>query len=184
MRNKLPLHEWGIILLFCIILMVLSGIAIGRQSLRQHTPFSPTEAPMDSLVHVSVKGAVTIAGKYDLAIGSTIQDLLNLSGLSPAADLSQIKLKTKLKNGQRILVPERKWMTIYLEGAVENPGAMKIMSGIRCQELSSVLTLPPEADVKALQKRRHYLREGEVVHIPFKQSKEKKTKVPAKIIDN
>lgn len=177
LTDKLPVHEWSIILLFCSILIALTGIAFGRQSTRGETttPQVVAEQPILTHLEVSIEGAILHPGTYEMPLNSTLQDLVNISGgFLPEADLSRLKFKGKLKNRQKVKIPEKKWMTIYLEGATQNPGPFQVMSGTRCRELATLLTLPPEADLASLKKRRHYLREGEVVHIPFKELKDKK----------
>lgn len=170
--DKLPVHEWIMIVLFCGVLITLSGIAFSRQSSERRIDVSLLEQAKPSVLHVSVSGAVLNPGRIELPPGSTVRDLLDKVGVLPEADLSRFRMHGKVKRGQRIVVPERVWITVILEGAIENPGPFKILSGTRCGELISLLDLPPEANVVGLKKLRRYLKEGEVVTIPFKKNKE------------
>lgn len=146
-------------------------MAFARQSIKPIHAISPIEAPIQkSHFQITVKGALKNPGKYSVPANSTVQDLVDELEMLDTADISQLKLRQKLKDKQRLTIPEKKLITIYVEGAIETPGALHIMSGTRCQELVQLIQLPPEADGKMLQKRKHYLKEGEIVIIPFKKN--------------
>lgn len=170
--DKLPVHEWIMIVLFCGVLITLSGIAFYRQSSGRQIDVSLFEQTKSSVLHVSVSGAVLNPGRIELPLGSTVRDSLDKAGVLPEADLSRLRMNGKVKSGQRIVVPERVWITVILEGAIANPGPFKILSGTRCCELISLLNLPSEANIAGLKKLRRYLKEGEVIAIPFKKNKE------------
>lgn len=175
--SKLPFHEWVIITLFCAILILLTGMALARQSTKpSNHQFELFEETPKEKILVYVKGEVKYAGQYELPNGSIMQDLLSQAVALSSADLSRVKLKSLLKDNQKITIPERVWITIQIEGAIEKPGPYKVLSGTRCQELVETLEFPNEADLTSLKRKRHYLKDGELVYISFKEKKiEKKS---------
>lgn len=109
MWEKLP-HEQQLIVLGLIISMVV-GLAItafrfyfpaARENITLDTP------PAALLVTVHVSGAVKKEGVYRLKTGDRVIDALDLAGGAlPLADLSAINLAEVLKDGEKIVVPER-----------------------------------------------------------------------------
>ena len=170
--TKLPFHEWIIITLFCAILLMLTGMALARQttkpSVHQFELFE--EVPKEKVL-VYIKGAVKYDGQYELPNGSIMQDLLSEAEALPNADLSKVKLKSRLKDNQKITIPKKVWITIQIEGAIEKSGSYKVLSGTRCQELVETIEFPEEADLNSLKKKRHYLKDGELVYVSFKEKK-------------
>jgi hypothetical protein len=59
---------------------------------------------------------------------------------------------------------------------VQQPGPLKILSGTRLQELASQLQVLPEADMKALSKRKSFLYDGDLVEVPAKKTKKQTSK--------
>lgn len=172
---KLPLHEWCIITLFCAILMVLAGWAFwGQQNQQLIAPASLEPEPSVTVLQVKIAGAVANPGIYQLPLNASLKDLIDQAQPLANADVSALKWRRKLRDGQTIIVPEKKPITIYLEGAVKQPGPYQILSGTRLLELADQLEVLPEADLKAIRKRRGFLREGDVVAVPFKKAKKKK----------
>lgn len=168
---KLPFYEWCIIILFSAILLALAGLAFGRQ---QSTPVSylPPEPPPAAL-QVSIEGEVAKPGLYQLPLNGTLKQLIEKAEPLAEADLSQLNPRKKLYDGQTIRIPRKRWITITVEGAVQEPGAYKILSGTRYQELANQLHVLPEADLKAIRKKSRFLKDGEVVKIPTKKEKGK-----------
>ncbi|MGQ9556455.1 MAG: helix-hairpin-helix domain-containing protein [Desulfurispora sp.] len=68
---------------------------------------SGNAAGSGSEVVVHVSGAVQKPGVYHLPAGSRVEDLLNKAGLLPGADVDSLNLAAKLKDEQRLLVPQR-----------------------------------------------------------------------------
>jgi hypothetical protein len=170
MSAKLPFHEWCVIVLFCTILLVLAGLAFGRQNTSGSSSHVLSDPPV-TVLEVKIQGAVAKPGIYRLPLDASVQELLDQAQLLPQADLSQIKWRRKLQQGQTVRILERLPIKIYVEGAVKQPGPMQILSGTRGQELADQLDVLPEADMRALRKKRQFLRDGETVIIPVKKVK-------------
>lgn len=176
MSSRLPFYEWLIICLFCSLLLVLASFAfLGRtpvySSLSVELPLS--EIPLSHL-EIKVEGAVAHPGVYRLPLNTSLKELMAQAELLPTADLSELPWRKKLRDQQTITVPERREITIYIDGAVKQPGAMQILSGTRCQELIDQLDLLPEADLRTLKRKRQFLQEGGCLYIPTKVKKGKR----------
>jgi DNA uptake protein ComE-like DNA-binding protein len=172
MSPKLPLYEWCIVILFCTILLTFATIAFLRRSYPAPVPFSSLVAETESLpvqtIQVSVEGAVAHPGLYPISPNTPLKELMERVQPLPSADLSQLRWRKKLYDQQIIRIPEKHEITIHLEGAVKHPGPSKIWSGTRYLELAHQLDVLPEADLKAIKKKRQFIKEGDHVYIPTK----------------
>jgi hypothetical protein len=171
---KLPLHEWCVILLFCTILLLLAGFALGREK-PIPIPLSSSEST-PSVLQVKIEGQVAKPGLYRFPLHTTVRELVEQAEPLPSADLSCVKWRKQLRDGQTVHIPERHWITIHLAGAVQEPGPLKILSGTRCCELADQLDVLPEADLKSLRKKKRFLQEGDLLDVPFLKKKGKKAK--------
>jgi hypothetical protein len=169
MSSKLPLHEWCIILLFCAILLVLAGFALGKKKQLPSLTIS-TEAPL-TVLQVKIEGQVAKPGLYRLPLRRSLKEIIDQAQPLPSADLSQLKWRRKLRDGQTIHIPERHWITIQIAGEVQQPGPLKIMSGTRCCELADQLKTLPTADLNSLRKKKRFLQEGDLVEVSAKKVK-------------
>ncbi len=177
MTKHLPLHEWTIILLFCFILLLIAGFAFGRS---KPTPFQnhfPQQSEEMSILNVTIHGEIAKPGLYRLPSRSSIKQLLEQAEPLASADLSQMQWRKHLREGQTIHVPKRGPITIYLEGAVEQSGALQVLSGSRVNEVINAFKPLPEADLLGLKRRKGFVKEGMIIKVPFKKKREKK---PAK----
>jgi SLBB domain len=168
MSAKLPLHEWCIIFLFCAILLVLAGWALRGPKQMPLPPAPPVEA---AVLQIKIEGQVENPGYYRLPLHASLKDALEQARPLPTADLSQISWRRKLRDGQTLHIPERHPITIQLTGAVLNPGPLQIMSGTRCCELPDELNVLPEADVRPIRRKRHFLQDGEVIEVPIQKKR-------------
>lgn len=170
-NSHLPVHEWCIIVLFCLILLALAGFALGRSKKGEDPIHSPLAEMPVALLEIKVEGAVVKPGVYRMPLSASLKDVLDQAELLPSADQSKLKWNRKLRHEQTIRIPERTWITIYIEGAVTQPGSLQILSGTRGQELADQLDVLPEADLKALRKKRQFLQQGDTITIPIKKKR-------------
>lgn len=181
MKAKLPIHEWCIIVLFCLILLALSAFAwMGRKQIPSPRPSEPQVVVLE----VKIEGEVAKPGLYHFSPKSTLKEVFAQAEPLPTADLSQFNMRRRLRDGQTIRVPERQYITIQIAGMVQQPGPLKILSGTRIQELVGQLQVLPEADLKALSKRRSFLYEGDVVAVPAKKVKTSPKKKKSETAEN
>lgn len=168
-KPHLPIHEWVAVVTILGFMAILTGLTAFDSS-----PSSPviTGVPhylTDPNIEVYIQGAVERSGVYTVPRGALVSDLLELAKPEGDADLTKLKLQSKLRKGQLVKVPKLAMLTVYLEGAVETPGALKIPKGTRLEELPNLAKLTAEANLKPLQKKRR-LKDGEVIHISSQSS--------------
>lgn len=168
--QKLPVYEWTIILLFSAILVVLSAFALLRSKPTPSDYVLPS-IPPSTFIEVWVSGQVADPGLYKLPLKCTLKYLLELAIPLESADLSELNYRRKLHDGQKIHIPERVLITIYVSGAVEEEGAVQVLSGTRYNELGKQLKMLPDADLKTINQKTRFVKEGETILIPFKKAK-------------
>ena len=99
MSSKLPFHEWCIILLFCLIMLTLSAFAFMG---KKNVPSTRSSEPQPTVIEVKIDGEVVKPGVYQLPPKSALKELLVQAEPLPTADLSQLRLRRKLFDGQTI----------------------------------------------------------------------------------
>jgi hypothetical protein len=163
-HHKLPIHELGAVIVLSALILSLTLISNfrGSSSLEQvaaipHFVSSPE-------VEVSIQGAVEHPGSYQLPRGALVQDLLELAKPLPNADLKRIRGTTKLRNGKTVNVPEIAKIEIFLQGAVQQKGALNVAKGTVLRDLIDMVEFEPDADLKPLQKKRK-LRDQETITV-------------------
>lgn len=176
--SKLPFHEWLIICLLIATLLMLSFIIFfWRKDVSP--PIAATYELNSEIISVTISGAVKKPGPYDLKKGTLLKELLERAQPLPEANLERLKMNSKLRDGQVVKIAGQKWITIHLEGAVEQQGPMQVKLGTQLQDLPELVTFAPEADLSKLQKKRR-LKDEEVIIVPVKktdrQSKPRKKK--------
>lgn len=175
MKTKLPLHEWYIVLIFCLILLVLAGF--GLASPKANLPIAPIiSIPEEgnTVLQIKVEGHVIKPGLYRLPLHATLKELLEQAEPLASADLSELNFRRRLRDGQIIHIPKRHPITIHITGAVEYSGSMEILSGTRYCDLVDDLPSLPEADLTVMRKKKSFIQEGECIDVPSKNKKKKK----------
>src|SRR5665647_3237353 len=88
--NKLPPHEWIIISLLVLTLSLLSFVTlVGKKEVIPPTK-TVTHLSLE-MIQVTIKGAVTHAGTFELKKGAYVKDILAMALPLPEADLSKLK---------------------------------------------------------------------------------------------
>lgn len=158
MKSQLKLTEWlGI---YCIFCAVVAAIAFSQR----HPLFSSPTLPAGQLA-AEIEGCVRHPGLYYFEQGSTLNDLLEKGGPLPEADLKGLRRKSLLKNGQLLFIKERPLITVFLEGAVENPGPRQVRKGMRRFELLATETLLEGATLSSVKGKNQPLKENEILKI-------------------
>ncbi len=167
MAQKLPAHEWLIIVLIIAILLILSAIAyLGEERFLPSTGVSHDLVSQE--IEVIIAGAVTKPGTYVLRKDALLKDLLELCKPLPEADLRRLNLEGKLRHGQKVRIITKPLITIFVGGAVEKPGALQVLKGTKLEDLLKHIQFTPEADLKKMQRKRR-LKDQEVIHVPIKE---------------
>ena len=168
---KLPPHEWVIIALLIVTVCLLSVVTFFHKK-EQFPSVGPIVELSTETIQVTVKGEVVHSGVHEVKRGMRLKELLAMAVTTPEADLSRLKLNSKLREGQVVKVPAQVWITIYLEGAVKEAGPLKLRKGTKVEELLEQITLLPEGDPSKLKKKR-LLKDQEVIVVPIKKKKSK-----------
>jgi competence protein ComEA len=116
MAEKWRLHR-TYVLMFLLNLAILIGVVyILRRPeprvIRIPTP-GPLLTPADASIQVQIGGAIVQPGVYTLTLGSRVSNALEAAGgPRPDADLSELNLALKLKDGDSIMVPTHASVTV------------------------------------------------------------------------
>ena len=176
------MHEWCIILLFCLILLSLSALAFMRKTSTLPINSAAMSAKSAHPVYLEVKigGEVLKPGTYQLPPKATLRELLEQAEPLLSADLSAINSRRRIRDGETFHIAKRRPILIQVIGAVEEPGAVEILSGTRCCELAQQLKSTPEADLRAIRKKKAFLKEGDIIEIPSRKKTKGKIEKPAR----
>lgn len=156
-------HEWLFVLLLSA--AVLCSWAASLLSEKQEPASARFQCMKEKRVQVLVKGAVQQAGLYQIDPQMPLKELLQLAGVQPDADLRQVDLDNPVEHSRVLNIRTQKKITVYLNGAVKNPGPIKIPRGASLSALQGVALLETDADSSFLNKKRR-LKEGETVTVP------------------
>lgn len=105
MQEKLPPGEWLVISAVIMVMVLLTGVSVLSD---QHMTSPRTDPPhhlISQEIEVFVEGAVEHPGAFKIKRGALVEDLIALSNPRPEANLGKLKMKSKLRNGQRVRVP-------------------------------------------------------------------------------
>ncbi len=163
MNTKLFAHEWLAVITIVAAAIGLSGLAL----LDEEPPTSsPRSQPLSvSTISVTIRGAVAQPGRYEVPAGAIVDDLLTLASPLPSADLRRLNRQSSLRNGRDIVVSEYPTITVFLTGAVEEEGPVKLKRGTLMQDLLQYGSFRKDADTSALNKRRR-LKDQQVIDVP------------------
>ncbi|MDP1835460.1 MAG: hypothetical protein Q8K75_05970 [Chlamydiales bacterium] len=104
MPTKLATHEW--ISVASILLLVMLVIFIAFWDNEPPIPDFTNETQTKQSISVSIQGAVSQPGEYDLPSNSKIADLLELAQPFPNANLKGINPQARLRNGRHLTIKE------------------------------------------------------------------------------
>lgn len=166
-RPQLYVHEWlavvviigmlGLLTLFSLYGMhangSLSQVNEGRHFLKPQ------------FVEIFIDGAVNKPGSYKVKAGTSVHEAISLSEPKSHADLSKIKARAKVKNGQSIHVKCIPTIQITISGAVQQEGLIEIPKGTRLCELERFIKFNEDADLKKMSRKR-ILKSGEKIIVP------------------
>ncbi|MFA6548731.1 MAG: helix-hairpin-helix domain-containing protein [Candidatus Margulisiibacteriota bacterium] len=147
MWEKLP-HEQQLIVLGLIVSIAV-GLAI--TAFRFYSPAAPEKITLETpptavTVMVHISGAVKKEGVYRFKTGDRVIDALNLAGGAlPPADLSSINLAEVLKDGEKIIIPEKQKPEETVDEPIKNGKGKKRLASANAGKIKI-----NTADVKAL----------------------------------
>lgn len=147
----------------CCLLLLLATFAACSYA-NKHQKLTQTQ----KTIHITCLGACVDQNALELPHGTQVADLLARVKLTPEADISKLVLEQRLKNEGHFIIPTKGKMTLYITGAVKEPGIIYLPEGLRFNQLKQYLALADDADIGIFHRRRRLLCEGETVHIPAK----------------
>lgn len=159
--NFLKVHEW-----LAVSLTIGAVVLVCAISFFNDVGGGGSERVAEQGLEIHVVGAVRKPGSYHMAKGAKMAELLALAEPLAEADLRRMNSAAPLRTGQVVHVAGRPQITVYLDGAVKEPGALSVSRGTRLSDLSERDLFHRDADPKALQRKRP-LQDQEVVYIPF-----------------
>lgn len=158
---RLTPYEWSVALLFSAVLIAIGGWAyFSPLNEADFPPLPPSEAT------IRIIGAVAKPGDYKWKPGISLEELIEQAELLPTADVRRIRWNRSIRSGEVIRIPARQWITVYVTGAVQHPGALQVPKGTSYRTLLEYLDLLPDADVTGLRKNRRVLSPEICVEVP------------------
>jgi SLBB domain len=163
---RLTRPDWLAVIFTAGLLSTLAFVTYARRSGplpeegRLHELFPKKE------ITVTIEGCVAHPGSYVLNPGARLKDLLAL-----AQPLEQAKLdglKSCLIDGQKIVISEVRFITVWVEGAVAHPRFYTLPEGARLGDLLRQVDLSDDAVTYKLKKR-EVLVDRQTVVIPHRQ---------------
>lgn len=150
-----------------------------------HPTASPAETarPLEAdTIHVHLTGQFTATGEFEFPRGTKEGDVLAQVPPLPNGDLSGIRPRRLVRDGDTLVIPEKKWIQVAVRGAVQRETTLRLLSGARYCELLGQIDLSPEADQSAVKRKKRFLCDGETITIPSKKkvSRKKNVKITKK----
>ncbi len=166
-RPSLQAHEW----LAVVVIIGFMGMLTVLSLSSRHASYSTGEPHhvVSPDIMVIIEGAVEKTGSFTIPKGTTLREVLDLAKPFPEAHLEKLNLNKPVRKNQVIKVPEKPFITITLEGAVNDPKTIKMPKGSRLEDLLGKLSFHAEADQEKLRRKRR-LKNGETVKVPFKKN--------------
>ena len=168
MNSRLASHEWISVITIIAFMVLFSAIAFFDDE-PVGVPVSMHEDVLQPFIHASISGAVASPGHYQFPADATVGDLLILAQPLPSADLRRINRQAKLREGRSLVIQELPTNTLYVQGAVIEPGPVIVPKGTTLDQLLQKITLAPDADIDKLKSSKK-LRDRQIIDIPFKKT--------------
>lgn len=104
---QLRVHEW-----LAVIVVICLTIVLTLMTRISHNPLPATSEPphyiVEQKIEVFVEGAVEHPVRLIVNRGACLEEVLKQAKLLPEADVSRLKLTSKVRRGQHIRVPSKK----------------------------------------------------------------------------
>jgi hypothetical protein len=164
-RPHLAVHEWlaVIVIIGCFATLTCLSLIFDK-SIPDNTSSIPHYLK-PQYIEVLVQGAVELPGSYKMSSSAKLKELIALANPIPEADLRHLKLEGKLRNGQVVKIQTRQHIDVYVSGAVENPGKLRVPQGTKLNELGNYAQLSTHADTNKINRKR-ILKSEEVIVVP------------------
>lgn len=145
-QPRLPAHEWAAVITFLTILAFIAvlNLWVNRRDSQLSLPNHTT-----NVVTITIEGAVLNPGTYKVQKGEKLSSIMEKAGLLHDADVSSLNLQSSLKSDEIVIIPQKKMLTVFLEGNVTPRGAFKLEANSTLHDLfKSLDKTPPQKDRK------------------------------------
>lgn len=116
---------------------------------------------------VTVTGAVAKPGEYLVPAGTLVGAVLRKARPLPYANLKVLPIAHLIEAPVHFCIEELTEITVFVEGAVQEPVILTLPAKSRVSDLKSKVVLSAEAD-KGYFRRRRLLKDGEKIAVPKK----------------
>lgn len=163
MKKSLQSSEW--VLVVSLLIIMTSLVVIAKvNAYRAASTLSAKELQIEEIL-VTVSGAVAKPGEYRVPAGTLVEAVLRKARPKPYANLKD--LPTTVEAPLNLFVDELREITVFVQGAVQEPMQLTLPAKSRVSDLKSKVVLSAEAD-KRFFRRRRMLKEGEKIEVPKK----------------
>jgi hypothetical protein len=159
-RFRLRSSEW--LLTGSLFILLFSLVAIAK--IKASQAGAPRERKIFT-VDVTINGYVKKPGVYAIARGTPLGEALKKAFPKKFADLHAIPLDDPVSHPLVFNIECLKELLIHVEGAVQNPGQIRVAPGTRISGLKKIIPLSANAD-PAFFKKKRMVQDGETINIP------------------
>ncbi len=118
-------------------------------------------------VLVTILGEVRKPGVYNVAIGTSLKDIVGKAKPKKFSNLKDLPMKKNIEESTTVVVKELEEISVRIEGEVKSPMVLRVKPRTRICDLKSRITVTKEADGAFFKKRKHLV-DDEVIKVPKK----------------
>lgn len=166
-KDSLLSSEWFLIISFLAIFLSLALVARVQSQKANHHLLSTAVTPQESILSVTLEGAVGKPGLYLVPKGTPLKEVLRKARPKPHADFSSVDLERPLDAPLHLVVERLAQLLVRVEGAVLEPQQLTLPPGTRICDVKKLVSLAPDAD-KAFFRKKRQLKNGEILVVPKK----------------
>ncbi|MDE3045621.1 MAG: SLBB domain-containing protein, partial [Verrucomicrobiota bacterium] len=128
-KETLRLAEWLLTITLLLLIATLFTIA------KIHSCLLGAPLARPPLIEVSVEGQVTYPGVYSIEKGTPLEEVLRKVKPKRLANLKEIQPGARVLEPLHLVIGELTELAVRLEGAVQEPGEVRVPIGSRISDL-------------------------------------------------
>jgi hypothetical protein len=165
-KKNLYLREWFLLFAILGFLGVVVSISMITE-LRIAKVIDSTVAEDITDVLVKIEGEVAMPGEYSFPAGICLEKILKKAKPKKFANLSIFDKKEKIFTSKKLFIPKLEKITVFIGGAVKNPGYYEFPVGSKLLDLKEKVDfIEPNDKSRKLFAKNRMLKHGERVIIP------------------
>jgi len=153
--------EWA--LAGSLLLILLSLFVIAKIQARQCS--KGTDSIPIVLVMIQITGFVEHPGVFEIARGTSLEEVLRKAKPKRFANLRGLDLRSPLSHSMELTIEPLQSLRVQIQGAVEKSELIEVVPGTRICHLKQIISLADSADLRFFKKRR-LLSDGDVIDVP------------------